>query len=116
MSEVNQSKQGRSMRPITDMYAEILELQLSYRERIKRGLRPGATWAHAIAFAMVKAAANGNVQAARELREAVEGKAPQRLPDSADYYDTEVKVVPIREASNQVQETFGEPARAYGNS
>jgi hypothetical protein len=101
-------------RPITDSYAEILELRLSHSERMKRGLRPGATWAHAIAFAMVKAAANGNVQAAREIGDRTEGRTAQRTPNSADYRDTEVRVIPIRETTSQ--ETSCEPARAYGNS
>lgn len=114
MSEINPSKQRRSMRPITDRYAEILELRLSYRERMKCGLRQGATWGDAIAFAMVKAAANGNVQAAREIGDRIEGRAPQRTADSADYRHTEVRVMPIREMTSQ--ETSCEPARAYGNS
>jgi len=42
-------------------------------------LGPHSTWADAIALAMVRTALRGDAPAAKELREAVEGKATQRI-------------------------------------
>lgn len=42
-------------------------------------LKKGATWADAIAYGLVKQALLGQVPAAKELRESVEGKATQRI-------------------------------------
>jgi hypothetical protein len=42
-------------------------------------LKPGATWADAIAYGLVKKALLGEVPAAKELRESVEGKSTQRI-------------------------------------
>jgi hypothetical protein len=61
-------------RPITERYAYFLEVPLSDRERVKRGLPKGATYGDAIALGQMKRAIM-NTQAAREIREAIEGRA-----------------------------------------
>ena len=65
-------------RPISDRYAERAETVLPEEERVKRGLPRGATYGDALAFDQFKAALNGRTEAAREIREAIEGKAAQR--------------------------------------
>jgi hypothetical protein len=92
----------RRMRSTGDRYAEILELPLPSAELVKRGLWQGATWADAIALEMVKAAANGNVQVAREIRESIEGRAPQRAPD-ADCQDIRVNIINIGQSPGTEQ-------------
>lgn len=96
----------RRVRSTGDRYAEILELPLSSAECMKRGLWHGATWGDAIAFAIVKAAANGSVQIAREIRESIEGRAPQRPPDP-DCQEFTVSIINIGESSRT------EPPRPY---
>jgi hypothetical protein len=81
---MSETKDKPSGTPIRDKYAQILELPLPQAERIKRGLWPGATWGDAIALETVKAAAGGNVQAMREIRESIDGKAIPRIPEPAD--------------------------------
>ncbi len=65
-------------RPISDRYAELAELELPEKERIKYGLSEGATYGDAIVLAMFNSALEGNPYAAREIREALEGKTGQR--------------------------------------
>jgi hypothetical protein len=65
-------------RPISDRYAERAEAALPEEERIKRGLPRGATYGDALAFDQFNAALKGRTEAAREIREAIEGKAAQR--------------------------------------
>jgi Family of unknown function (DUF5681) len=66
-------------RPISQRYEEIVEVPLSERERKRLGLWQGATWGDAIALSQARAAVNGRTDAAREIREAIEGKATQRV-------------------------------------
>src|ERR1700730_11243615 len=78
---------GRPRRnPVSDRYAETAERPLPEQERKKRGLEEGATWGDALAMEQVTAAARGKTEAAKEVREAVEGKARQRIsgPDHQD--------------------------------
>jgi hypothetical protein len=84
----------RSTRSLSDRYAEILELPLPLAETRKRGLPQDATWGDAIALEMVKVAANGNAQAIREIRESIEGKAPQRPPEP-EYNKINIKIINI---------------------
>ena len=70
---------GKMRGPITAALWHIGESKLPERQRKKLGLWPGATWFDAVAAAMFHAAANGNPEAAREIREAIEGKTPLRL-------------------------------------
>ncbi len=66
-------------RPISERYAECAEIALPEKERIKRGLARGATYGDALVFDQFNAALNGRTEAAREIREAIEGKAAQRM-------------------------------------
>ena len=85
-------------RPITDEYwqssAEPMPLVLIRRFNRKCGaalLRPGDTWARGVAIrAQYEAVMQGMMRAARELREAMEGKAPQRLEITATPAKTQV--------------------------
>jgi hypothetical protein len=47
----------------------------------------GATWAEAIAFAMVRRAAGGDTTAAKEIREVTEGKLPSSVEVDAINYN-----------------------------
>lgn len=73
-------------RPITDRYGAVVEIPLP--ERIRKSfnaagveLKAGATWGDAIAMAAVLEGikTKNGVLARKELREALEGKSPQRL-------------------------------------
>jgi uncharacterized protein DUF5681 len=66
-------------RPITDRYLAGLEAPPEENIRIALGLPEGATNGDAVAKAQIRAAIKGKTYAARELREATEGKATQRL-------------------------------------
>lgn len=100
----------RSTRSLRDRYAEFLELPMPLVERRKRGLPQGATWGDAIALETVKAAANGNAQAIREIRESIEGKAPQRPPEP-ECKDIKVNILHV--GGNPDQEVNSQPPRAY---
>jgi hypothetical protein len=65
-------------KPITDRYREALEVDLPDEIRVQLGLKKGATMADAVARRMVIRASSGRhaVEATREVREAIEGKAP----------------------------------------
>jgi hypothetical protein len=65
-------------RPISERYEELAELELPKKDRIKHGLPEGATYGDALAIVMFKSALEGNPSAAREIREAIEGKTAQR--------------------------------------
>jgi hypothetical protein len=69
--------------PISERYEELAELELPKKDRIKQGLPEGATYGDALAMVMFKAALEGNPHAAREIREAIEGKTGQR-PEVSD--------------------------------
>lgn len=66
--------------PLTQRYKEILEERLPTAECKKLGLKGTATIGDAIAMKMASQAyKKGDVLATREIREAVEGKATQRI-------------------------------------
>jgi hypothetical protein len=69
-------------RPISERYAELAELRLPEKDRIKHGLPKGATYGDALAAFVFKAALEGNPYAAREIREAIEGKTGQRQEET----------------------------------
>jgi Family of unknown function (DUF5681) len=87
-------------RPISDRYAELAELELPETGRIKHDLPEGATYGDALAIVMFKLALEGKTDAAREVREAIEGKTAHRqetiepektrktldIPDMTDVY------------------------------
>jgi hypothetical protein len=72
-------------RPLSGAYEELLAQQAPpeiVAALTRFGIRKGATWAECIAISRVKAAllASGNgTLAAKELREAVEGRSPKRV-------------------------------------
>jgi hypothetical protein len=69
-------------RPISDRYAELAEVLIPEKDRIKHGLPKGATYGQMLAVAVFNAALAGEINAAREIREAVEGKTGQRQETS----------------------------------
>jgi hypothetical protein len=75
-------------RAISDRYLELAEQELPEKYRIKYGLPEGATFGDALAVVMFEAALAGKAEAAREIREAIEGKTAQRQetidPESRD--------------------------------
>jgi len=110
-------------RPISDRYAELTEVLLPERDRIKHGLPKGATYGDALALSVFKAALKGRTDAAREIREAIEGKAPQRIeagPGSQEvtlrvHYEQEKRDRSVRETEQvddlaKGQPTAGKPA------
>ena len=73
---------GRPRRkPITDRYIEAIETELPDDTRKKLGLAPGSTVGDAIARSVAFQAVIGpeRVTAAKEIREAIEGKTPQAV-------------------------------------
>jgi len=89
-------------RPISDRYEACAEEPLPDDLRRIMKLRKGATWGDAVAISQYRAALKGKPDAAREIREGIEGKATQRL-DSGE-------VVPLFEL-----DSFG-PYRSPTNS
>jgi hypothetical protein len=77
----NPSGMRKRTKPITDRYVEALEVLLPEDVRKKLALKKGATMGDAIARKMAIRAVSGAraVDAAREMREAIEGRAPQAL-------------------------------------
>jgi Family of unknown function (DUF5681) len=66
-------------RPISERYLTVAELPVDEKLRKKLGLPIGATYADAGVVAQYNAMIRGNPSAAREIREAIEGKATHRL-------------------------------------
>jgi|SRR5215469_7285725 len=72
-------KSNKASRPISAAFVRLGESKLPEHWRKQLGLEPGATWFDAVAAGMFRAAANGDPEAAREIREAVEGETPLRI-------------------------------------
>ena|SRR5213594_880617 len=67
-------------RPVTERYEHELEELISEEVRLKLGLKKGATRGDAMARSTVMQAIRAkSAQFAKEIREAIEGKSPQRL-------------------------------------
>src|ERR1700739_2105986 len=66
-------------RPITDRYYQKAEEPLSEKDCKRLKVPIGATWGDLLAQRQFQAAEKGSTNAAREIREAIEGRAPQRL-------------------------------------
>jgi len=66
------------LRPISDRYDSLAEMPLPEARRLELGLREGATNADALAKRIFDAAIDGRLPAAREVREAIEGKSNRR--------------------------------------
>jgi hypothetical protein len=70
---------GRPRRkPVSGRYEFMCEVPLPESIRKKLGLEAGATYGDALSLMQFRAALNGNTGAAREIREAIEGKAAIR--------------------------------------
>jgi hypothetical protein len=82
-------------RPISDLYAEFAERPVPEKLRRALGLAKGATFAEAQTVSIFIAACNGNVQAAREIREGIEGKTNER-PKLGDIDDVVIHIVEER--------------------
>lgn len=76
MKTVNKN---RPRGPITTAIRRIGESKLPEQWRRKLGLWPGAVWFDAVAMGLFRAAAKGNPEATREIREVVVGKSPLRI-------------------------------------
>jgi hypothetical protein len=75
-------------RPLSDLYAEFAERPVPEKLRRALGLAEGATFAEAQTLSLFLAASNGNIQAAREIREAIEGKAgPRPNPEHREVFE-----------------------------
>lgn len=66
-------------RPITERYQAVAEQLLPEDVRDALRLPKGASYGDAIALAQFRAAIKGKTEAAREIREAIEGKSTQRF-------------------------------------
>ncbi len=71
-------------RPISDAYLALADCQIPRKLAKKLGLKKGSTWRDTVAHAILEEAAKGNVRAATEVREAIEGKATQRIELSGE--------------------------------
>ena len=69
-------------KPITDRYEAQLEVLLPDAIRLKLKLKKGATYGDAVALRIIQKAITGKHEAAKEVREAIEGKARQLLEHS----------------------------------
>jgi hypothetical protein len=94
-------------RPITDEYfrASLEPIPANLIARFNRSwhaklLKPGDTWARAIAIrACFEAGFNSSIRAMREIRESMEGKAPQRLEiTGAERKVITLRIVHVRES------------------
>ena len=76
---------------ISGSYAKLAQKALPEADRIALGLAEGATYNDGVAMVLFGAAMKGNVPAARELREGIEGRANQRLkPVGAESFEVVV--------------------------
>ena len=66
-------------RPISDSYLAMTEQELPEELRDSLRLKKGATYRDAIALGQIRSAIKGKTEAAREIREAIEGKVTQRI-------------------------------------
>ena len=117
-------------RQITDEYAQILSeavperLRLQFNQQLgEQVLRKGAIWARAGALRRaLDSLMEGGWSASREMREALEGKAPLRL----EIQGTERKEITIRVLNDRTKElisstlnipsTSSTPLKSNGNS
>ena len=77
---VSGNPSGRPKRkPISDQYAKLADTVLPDEMRRKLKMKEGTTFGQAVALRIFMKAMTGNSPAARELREAVEGRAPQAI-------------------------------------
>ena len=80
-------------RPLSDLYAEFAQRPVPEKLRRALGLAEGVTFAEAQTHSLFVAASSGNVRAAREIREAIEGRAGERSSDPERPQPVELRVV-----------------------
>ena len=80
-------------RPLSSAYLEFAQRRLPEKLRRSLGLPEDATFAEALSEALFRSAINGSVSAARELREATEGKSEVRSGEPSDDVEIQFKVV-----------------------
>ncbi len=90
-------------RPITEAYMLLSKRKLPKKIREALGLSSAATWADGVAYGQMLNAAKGKHGNAQEIREAIEGKATQRieLSGAADAAPIRIESVDIRRLSKE---------------
>lgn len=83
-------------KPISDRYMELAETVLPDDLRRKLKLPEKATYGDAVALRIFHTAIGGKHEAARELREAIEGRAPQALHVSGPGLTVKAGGQPVR--------------------
>lgn len=68
-------------RPITKWLSVIAETRIEESERKRLKLPRGSTYGRALAIRMYQQAIEGDIRAAKEIREAIEGKAERPMAD-----------------------------------
>jgi hypothetical protein len=91
--------------PLGDAYIERLQRLLPEELRLKLGLSENATFADAVADGVIQSAIEGNVSAARELREGTEAKANMELEGPP----TEVRFKIVNEKTVRVRRVPDNP-------
>ena len=71
-------------RPITDSYIQMADEKMPPDICKQLGVKPGSTWAVAVARGQFIKAIKGEAKNASEIREAIEGKATQPIEVSAE--------------------------------
>jgi hypothetical protein len=110
-------------RPITDEYFRLADQPLpgSVRKKIKKRwgleLPPEITWSKAAAIRRyLDALEPGGVQAGKEIREAIEGKSPQRLEISGpERKQVTIKVVYDRKKPASEESKENAPSNSHRN-
>jgi hypothetical protein len=78
--------------PISALYERFAQRSVPEELRMKLNLPEGVSFGDALAAGLFAAAAQGNVPAAREIREGIEGKtSPRRNPEGADKFEIVVR-------------------------
>jgi hypothetical protein len=97
-------------RPITDGYGEMAREKMPPELCKQLRMKPGSTFAQAVARALFIKAMKGDVRSATEIRQAIEGSTTQRLKN--EMVDKQRTLEEILEASYRV-EGSGENAESF---
>jgi hypothetical protein len=92
-------------RPISECYMVIAERPLPNDLRRCLKLEDGATYGYAIALGQFRAALKGDTAAAREIREAIEGKSRQRIELLGE--DSGPIKISVEESLAKIREFYG---------
>ena len=108
-------------RPVTDAYLEAMMRPLPDNIRRQLGLEKGANYLQAMALGTLRSGVKGNHGAAREIREATEGKSTQRVELTGESggpivaaLDKETTLAAIREAYGLAANRPPRPPRPDG--